>query len=148
MTHFIARREPLGVLFDDFFNDLFARSAPATRQAADSSERARMDVIDRGDRYEVLADLPGVRKEDIQVTVEGNRVSIAAEAKAAQDAKSGKEKSHRVLHRERCAASYARSFELPVEVSDEGAVAAFENGVLRLELPKRAALVGKRLAIH
>jgi HSP20 family protein len=103
-----------------------------------------MDVVDKGNRYEVLVDLPGVNKQDIQVTVEGARVAIAAESKARNELKDGE----RLLHVERYSAGYARSFELPAEVTDQGAEAQFENGVLRLTLPKRAAATSKRVEVH
>jgi HSP20 family protein len=142
------RREPVAALFDEFFNDFFNRAgyAPAQRNGGElpSTVRARMDVLDKGDRFEVLVDLPGVRKDDIQVTIEGSRVAIAAETKTERTQKDGE----RVLHSERYATSYGRSFELPAEISQEGAEAQFENGVLRLGLPKRAAAISKRLAIN
>lgn len=146
MANLLVRREPFGSLFDEFFNDFFARGGlPLARPAElPAAVRARMDVIDRNDRYEVLVDLPGVRKEDIQVTIEGNRVAIAAEAKSEKEVKNG----DRLIHSERFAASYARSFELPAEVTEEGAEAAYENGVLRLTLPKRATVTSKRLTIR
>jgi len=103
-----------------------------------------MDVVDKGDRYLVTVDLPGVKKEDIRVTVEGARVSIAAESKSQTETKEG----DKVLHTERYASSYARSFELPAEVTEEKADANYENGVLRLALPKRAHVEGRRLTIR
>lgn len=146
MANLLVRREPFSSLFDEFFNDVLTRTGvPSTRTAElPSAVRARMDVIDKGDRYEVLVDLPGVKKENIQVTIEGARVAIAAEAKAEQEAKEGE----RLLHSERFAANYARSFELPAEVTEDGAEATFENGVLRLALPKRATVMSKRLTIR
>ncbi len=146
MANLLVRREPLGSLFDEFFNDFFARGAMPSLRSAElpAAVRARMDVVDKNDRYDVLVDLPGVKKEDIQVTIEGNRVAIAAETKSEKETKEGE----RVIHSERYAASYARSFELPAEVTEEGAEATFENGVLRLTLPKRAAVTSKRLTIR
>ena len=144
MTHLLVRRPPFGLLFDDFFNTLRSPEAAALSEAQAAATRARMDVIDRNDRFEVLVDLPGVSKEDIEVTIEGNRVSIAAQAKRNAEEKDGE----RVIHCERFRANYARSFELPVEVVEDGATAAFENGVLRLTLPKRSAVAGKRLQVH
>ena len=145
-----ARRDALSA-FDEFFNDFFSRAGVpvATPLAARANElpaavRARMDVIDKGDKYEVLVDLPGVTKDDINVTVEGARVAIAAETKGQRETKDG----DRILHTERYATSYARSFELPAEVTEDGAEAAFENGVLRLALPKRATLTSKRISIR
>lgn len=139
----LVRREPFSLL-DEFFNDFFARAArPARTADLPSVARARIDVIDKGDRFEVLVDLPGVKKEDIHVTIEGPRVSIDAETKRENQRKDG-----RVLHTERFAASYARSFELPAEVTDEGAEAKFEDGVLKLALPKRESVASKRLQIR
>jgi HSP20 family protein len=145
-----ARRDALSA-FDEFFNDFFSRAGVpvATPLAARANElpaavRARMDVIDKGDKYEVFVDLPGVTKDDINVTVEGARVAIAAETKGQRETKDG----DRILHTERYATSYARSFELPAEVTEDGAEAAFENGVLRLALPKRATLTSKRLQVR
>jgi len=146
MANLLVRREPYGSLFDEFFNDLFARAGTPVARSAElpSAARARMDVVDKNDRYEVLVDLPGVKKEDIHVTIEGNRVAITAEAKSEKETKEGE----RLIHSERYAASYARSFELPAEVTEDGAEAAFENGVLRLALPKRATVTSKRLTIR
>ncbi len=145
-----ARRDTLSA-FDEFFNDFFARAgvpvtAPLAARANElpAAVRARMDVIDKGDKYEVLVDLPGVKKEDINVTVEGARVAIAAESKGQREIKDG----DRLLHTERFASSYARSFELPAEVTEDGAEAAFENGVLKLALPKRATVTSKRISIR
>lgn len=148
MTPLMLRRDVLPSLFDEFFNDVFQRSAGSPVQAAPGAYQAalrpRMDVIDRGDRFEVLFDLPGVAKQEIQVSIEGARLSLSAESKVATELKDGE----RLLHAERQPARYARSVELPVEVTEEGARASFDNGVLRLELPKRAALASKRLTIQ
>jgi HSP20 family protein len=105
--------------------------------------RARMDVLDKGEKFEITMDLPGVKKEDINVSIEGARVSVNAEAKLEREVKEGE----RLLHSERYAASYARSFELPAEVTEEAAEAKFENGVLTLALPKRAPVVSRKLMI-
>jgi HSP20 family protein len=146
MANLMLRREPFGSLFDELFNDFFNRSGLPLARTAElpSVTRARMDVVDKNDRYEVLVDLPGVKKDDIQVTLAGNRVSIAAETKSERETKEGE----RLIHSERYAASYARSFELPTEVTEQGAEAAFENGVLRLTLPKKATVTSKRLTVR
>jgi len=147
MANVMIRRDAFPSLFDEFFNDFFQRAgAPVAARGGElpATVRARMDVIDKGDRYEVLVDLPGVKKEDIQVTVEGARVSIAAESQSQRETKD----AERVLHTERFAASYARSFELPAEVTEEGAEASFDNGVLKLGLPKRATVTSKRLMVR
>ncbi len=123
----ITRREPVGSLIDELFSDFFNRTGwtvPLRTAELPAAVRARLDVVDKGDKYAVSVDLPGVRKEG--------------------EVKNGE----KLLHTERFATSYARSFELPVEVTEEGADAAFENGVLRLTLPKRAQVMSKRLAVR
>ena len=147
MNHLAVRRgDPFGSLVDDVFNDFFQRSLlPAYRGEGSSTvARARMDVIDKGDKFEIKADLPGVNKDDINVTVEGARVALQAESRKEKETKNGE----RVLHSERTVTSYARNFELPVEVTEDGADASFENGVLTLTLPKRATVTSKRLAVR
>jgi HSP20 family protein len=142
----LRRNDPFGALVDDVFNDFFQRAGfvPGRGVEGPTAARARMDVVDKGDKFEVKLDLPGVGKEDINVSIEGARVSIQAETRKQRETKDGE----RVLHSERTITSYARAFELPVEVSEEGADASFDNGVLTLLLPKRAAVVGKRLTIR
>lgn len=150
LTKPLVRRDlfgaPFGSLFDEFLAD-FGRDWMAPMRWTPELPlvaRARMDVVDKGASYEVTVDLPGVKKEDINVAVEGARVSITAESKTEKEVKEGE----RVLHSERYAARYARSFELPAEVTETGADARFDNGVLTLTLPKREPVAAKRLAIH
>jgi HSP20 family protein len=148
MTNLLGRRRSaMTPWFDDMFGDFLARSRlpemPRYAEAA-MSGRALMDVVDKGDAYEVKLDMPGVRKEDINVTVEGARVAISAETKMEKEEKEG----DKVLHTERFAASYARAFELPAEVTEAGAEARYEDGVLTLTLLKRTPQSSKRLEVH
>ncbi|HOX89237.1 MAG TPA: Hsp20/alpha crystallin family protein [Burkholderiaceae bacterium] len=146
MTSLTVRRGAFGPLFDDFLSDLMlSRPAFSSVGAPEvpTITRARMDVLDKGEKFEITMDLPGVKKEDINVSIEGARVSVNAEAKLEREVKEGE----RLLHSERYAASYARSFELPAEVTEEAAEAKFENGVLTLALPKRAPVVSRKLMI-
>lgn len=142
----VRRRNELMPWFDDMFGDFWTRSGlPAMPRYAESMVgRALMDVTDKGDAFEVKVDMPGVKKEDINVTVEGSRVAISAETKTEKEEKEG----DKVIHSERFAASYARAFELPVEVTDAGAEARFEDGVLTLTLHKRTPQSSKRLEVH
>ena len=138
-------------LVDELFADFFHRAnVPATRHSnAQAVSRARMDVLDKGGNFEVKVDLPGIRKDDIHVGIEGARVSINAESKDSIETKNvNGANGEKVLHSERYSTSYARSFELPAEVTEEGADARFEDGVLTLLLPKRAPTLSKRLAIR
>jgi HSP20 family protein len=140
------RNDPFGALVDDVFNDFFQRAGHLPTRASDrpAVARARMDVVDKGDKFEIKLDLPGVSKEDINVSMEGARVAIQAESRKQRESKDGE----RVLYSERTITSYGRSFELPAEVSEEGADASFENGVLTLLLPKRATVAGRRLTVR
>ena len=138
------RADLVGTLFDDFFSDFLSRPGTVANRGNQSVTRARLDVIEKGDKYQIAVDLPGVKKEDIQVQVEGARVTVSAETKTVNEQKDGE----RVLYSERTATSYGRSFELPVEVTEEGAEARFDNGVLTLTLPKRQAVLAKRITVN
>lgn len=136
------QRDPLAI-FEDVFGDMFTRPRLALSDMP-LAGRARMDIVEKSEAFDVKVDLPGVAKEDIKVDIQGNRVSIAAQAKSEKEQKEG----DRVLYSERYAASYARSFELPQDVDEAHAEAVYENGVLRLLLPKKAVGGSKRLAIR
>lgn len=147
LTPFV-RRDFFAPVFDEFFRDFWSRSSLLAGALFDDGlpmiGRARMDVIDKGSSYQIVVDLPGVKKEDIEVSIDGSRVLIKAETKVERSAQNG----DRILYAERAASSYARSFELPAEVTEVGADARYENGVLTLTLPKKSANAVKRLTVH
>jgi HSP20 family protein len=148
MANLLVRRrnDPFTPMFGDWMDDFWTRAAFPVARASEmpAVERALMDVVDRGDRFEVKVDMPGVRKEDIEVSIEGARVMLRAETRSVKEDKEGE----RVLHAERTTTMYARSFELPGEVSEAGAEARYEDGVLTLMLPKRAPLMSRKLTIN
>jgi HSP20 family protein len=127
-------------LFDDSFERLFN----ATEANEPGQRSPALDVSETERGYTVKLDLPGVVKEDVQVSVEGRRVSVQAVTKREEERKDGE----RVLYRERSLAQYARSFTLPTEVDQGDASARLENGVLTLTLPKRAARTASQIAIN
>ncbi len=130
-------------MFGDSFDELLNRTfEPAAGDAAVAA--ARVDVHDKGQSFEVKADLPGVNKEDVKVTIEDDRVSIEAELKH----ETGKKEGERVVYSERYASRYARSFTLPAEVDSSASQAKLENGVLTLTLPKKATVVAKQLTVN
>jgi HSP20 family protein len=128
--------------FDDlvrsFFRPLRNERGQATQQSF------RLDVAEDDKGYVVHAELPGVAKDDIQVTIDGHQVTISAEAKRETERKEGE----RVLHVERYVGSLFRSFTLPTEVDESSSGAKFENGVLELRLAKRIAQAGRKLSIQ
>lgn len=125
--------------FEDLFSDMtrrLMRSEGPTGLGADGPGEIRVDVTETDKDYEVRAQVPGARKEDIRVSVDGNFVSITAEVKRESEESKGK-KGERSLVRELYYGAASRSFSLAHEVDEKAAVAKFENGILRLCLPKK-----------
>jgi HSP20 family protein len=145
----IARYEPFAdtrsffarEAFDDLVRSIFVRpTATSNTQAV----RPNVDVSETQSHYVVHADLPGMKKEDIAVTVDGDVLTIAAETKSDAESKDG----DRVVYRERSAGKWSRSFRLGTEIDLARAEAKYENGVLALTLPKRETEAVKKLAIQ
>lgn len=103
----------------------------------------RMDVKETDQGYEVHAEMPGVKKEDIKVNVDGNQVSISAQTQQESE-----EKRENMLCTERSWGQYYRSFTLPQAVDDAQAKAEYHDGILELTLPKKTGGTAKTLAIH
>ncbi len=124
-------------LFDESLDRFFGgSSAPTARTPA-------MDVGESDSAYTLRFDVPGVSREQLQVTVEGRRVSVATEAAAGEPAE-----EQRVLYRERSAARYARTVSLPAEVDSAGSQARFDNGVLTLTLPKKVPTGAQKISVN
>jgi HSP20 family protein len=104
----------------------------------------RIDVVEKGDSYVVHAEIPGVSKDAIEVTIEGNAVTIAATARNAAEVAEGE----RVLRSERPTGAMARSFTLPVELDEAASQAKYEAGVLELTLTKKVPAAGRKLTIQ
>jgi HSP20 family protein len=122
-------------VFRGFFRPVRVEKAPAT---------IKMDVTEQDDAYIVKAEIAGVGKDDIQVSIEGSQVTIGAEVKREKDVKNGE----RVLRSERYFGSVYRVFTLPVEVDEVASQAKYENGVLELKLVKKPANAGRKLTIQ
>jgi HSP20 family protein len=136
----LARTDPFGDI-DDLFKGFFMRPVFMEGQP---QMQIKMDVKEDDNAYTVHADIPGVKKEDIHVSIEGNQVSISAETKTEKEEKKGE----KVLRSERYFGKVARSFTLAHEVDDTKAQAKYSDGVLELTLPKKAATSAKKLAIQ
>ena len=129
--------------FDDLFRGFFVR--PVEYNGAQSQPPSiKMDVKEQDSNYLVHAELPGVKKEDIHVVVEGNQVSISAETRQETEVKEG----DRILRSERYFGKVSRSFQLEHDIDDSKAAAKFNDGVLELTLPKRTSSPNKRLNIE
>lgn len=116
---------------------------PWRLEGAERAPQIRLDVSEADGSYAVKAEIPGVRKEDIDVRIDGNLVTISAEVKKDKEEKAGE----RMLRCERQYGYASRSFTLADMVDDAKAVATYRDGVLQLSLPKRAPATQKHLSI-
>ena len=135
-----------GGLFDDFFRDVAPGFyiKPLHGDALPGPSQIKVDVKENGDAYTVQAEIPGVPKEEIQVAVDGNVVTLRAEVKQ-EDSQGSDEK---VLRSERYFGAVSRSFQLPMDIDQTQAKAKYDNGVLTLTLPKKLANASQRLTIE
>ena len=124
--------------FDNLVRNLFRPVSVTTR---DVVLAIKMDVSESDGAYVINAEIPGVKKEDIKVEIDGNQVSIGAETKNIKDVKD----DERVLRSERYYGKVSRSFTLAQEVEESTASAKYESGVLELTLPKKATSKAKLL---
>jgi HSP20 family protein len=139
----VTRFDPFNDLVDDLFKGFFVRPV-SYAGGAEVGSRMKVDVAEKNGAYTVTAELPGVKKEDIQVSIDGAQVTLAAEVKREKEAAS----DERVLHTERTYGKVSRSFTLPQELDEAKAEAKFRDGVLELVLPKKAAAARKQISIQ
>jgi HSP20 family protein len=130
----LARFNPFSELRDPFADDFFKGFAlrPVYRMM-EGEPQMRLDLSEDDRHFFVKAEIPGVRKEDIKVSVDGNQVSLSAEVKKEKEEKEGA----KVIRSERYYGSVARSFTLGENVDPSAAQAKYDNGVLQLTLPKK-----------
>ncbi|MBT9611656.1 MAG: Hsp20 family protein [Burkholderiales bacterium] len=140
----LMRYDPLNMdsVFDDFFKGFLVR--PMRMEGVPKVAEFKIDVTENDAAYVVKADIPGVKKEDIHVAIDGNSVSISAEAKQESEQKEG----DRVIHSERYFGRVSRSFTLGSEIDEAQSQAKYADGVLELTLAKKAAAATKTLAIR
>lgn len=139
----VSRFDPL-MDFDEMF-DRFARTAmrPAWRELEAVEPIIRMDITEAEKEYLVKAEIPGVKKDDIHVSIDGNMISISAEVKQEKETTEG----GRMLRSERCYGKAMRSFRLDQDVMEDKAQAKYTDGVLELKLPKKDGAPHKEIAI-
>ena len=137
----ITRFEPFNEL-DDLFKGFFVRPMRFDRDVP-SQLSVKADVTKTDDTYTVKAEMPGVKKEDINVSIDGNQITIAGEVKKEKEEKKGEE----VIRSERYYGRVSRSFTLPHDVDEAKAKANYADGVLQLTLPTKTKTNGRKLAI-
>lgn len=130
--------------FGDFFENFYA--PVSSSQATTGFFSPRVDIKDKEDRYEIVADLPGVDKDKLSVTLEDGILTIEASTEEEQS----EEEEGRVIRKERRSGKYLRSFTLGHDVQESDIKASFKNGVLTLEAPKlkEVAPERKKIDIH
>ncbi len=126
---------------DELFRGFFK---PVRWEGAPAPVTIKMDVTETENGYLVHAEIPGVRKEDINVAIEGNQVTVAAEVKRETEKKEG----DRLLRSERYFGNVYRSFTLPADLDEPKCEATYEKGVLELKLVTKAPTPGKKLEIR
>jgi len=142
----LTRYDPFGDLtrfepfrnFDDIFKGFMVRPV-----LSEMEPEIKMDVSEDDKAYTVRAEIPGVKKDDIKVAVDGNQVSISAEMKKEKEEKEGK----KVIRSERYYGKVYRSFSLGQEVDQNATKAKYSDGVLELTLPKKPGTAGKEITI-
>ena len=135
-------------IFDDDFSNLFEGFfRPSMRWpggGSDTSLTPATDVTERDNHYIIKADLPGVKKDDIHVTLENGVLTINAEI----DTRSEEKEGDRVIRKERRYGKYVRSMQLGQEVDESKVKAAYKDGVLELTLPKRESAQPKKIEVN
>ena len=137
----VTRFDPFADSFDDLFRRMFR---PVRWEVEGAPTEIKVDVEENDKAYVVKAEIPGVKKEDINVQIDGNVVSIGAESKREKDvAEKGK-----VIRSERYYGSLMRSFSLAHDINAAEANAKYADGVLELTLPKKTTVAAKKLAVQ
>jgi HSP20 family protein len=139
----ITRYSPLGDAFDELFRGFFVRPVGFEGQPT-AGTAFPVDVAENEKAYVLRGELPGVKKDDINITVDGDTVAITAEVKNEKEVKNGE----RVLRTERQYGKVYRAFTLGQAVDEAAVQAKYADGVLELTLPKKAAVQAKRISVQ
>jgi len=138
----VTRYDPFGDLFDDLMKGFLVR--PIATEGGAAAPRMKLEVSEQAEAFKVLAEVPGVKKDEIQVTIDGDQVTISAEVRKEKDVKEGE----RVVHSERYYGKVARTFRLGHELDETKAQAKYADGVLELVLPKKSTAAARKLTIQ
>lgn len=138
----ITRYDPFNDM-DDLFKGLFVRPMRIGRDAIQELQ-VRMDVTRADDTYTVKAEMPGVKKDDIHVSIDGNQVTVSGEVRKESEQKKGEE----VVRSERYYGKVSRSFTLPQDVDEAGVVAKYADGILNLALPVKTKSSARKIVVN
>jgi HSP20 family protein len=129
--------------FDNLFEGFFRPMRANNLVNWDDTHAPAIDVTENDESYIVKADLPGIKKEDINVTVHEGMLTISAETKAENEKKDG----DKVIRRERRYGKYTRSMSLGQQVDEANVKAAYKDGVLELMLPKKTEAKRQKITV-
>ena len=138
----ITRFTPFDDTLDELFRGFFVR--PVSIEGPAGAAQFRVDVSESDTAYTLRAEIPGVKKNDISITIDGDTVAIGTEVKNEKDVKNGDQ----VLRSERYYGKMYRAFALGQAVDETAAAAKYSDGVLELTLPKKAAVQAKRVTVQ
>src|SRR5262245_11118169 len=130
--------------FSDPFEDIFRRMLRPVRWEEGTPVEIKLDVEENDRAYTVKAEIPGVKKEDINVRIDGNVVSISAEVKRDKEVK----EKGKLIRSERYSGTLFRSFSLGNDIEQSEANAKYLDGILELTLPKKTTAVAKKLTVQ
>lgn len=141
----MSQRREVTLFPEDAFGDLLTGFfRPIANRPNDLIPRVKIDVTEGPDAYEVAAEMPGVKKEDLDVRVDGNVITLSGQVEIRHEVKEG----DKWLRQERQYGAVSRQFSLATDIDESRTVAKYENGVLHLTLPKRERSGAKRVQIN
>lgn len=130
-------------MFDDFFGMSFSKSPFNEMNFFEKEVFPKVDILDNDSEIKIIAELPGVEENDIDIQIGNNVLSIRGEKKAEQE-----EKNKRYYRIERSYGSFQRNITLPTGVQEDKVEAHFKKGVLTISIPKSAEAMTKRVPIQ
>jgi HSP20 family protein len=140
----LTRYNPFEELFSDFGKGFWVKPLAFP---AETEVKMKIDVKEDDKTFTVHAEIPGVKKEDIQIDIDDDQVSLRAEARRETESEKDSKKGEKVVYSERSYGMTSRSFTLPAHVDAKGAKAEYKDGVLSLTLPKKANGSGTHIAV-
>jgi HSP20 family protein len=141
LTKYAPEWSPLTQL-RDHMNRLFELGLPSRSTEAFGNWSPALDAYEDKDKYTVCVELPGLKKEDISVTVDNGVLTIAGERKSEKEVDEG------TLHRsERFYGRFSRSVSLPTAVKSAGVSATYRDGILKVEIPKAEEAKPKNIEV-
>lgn len=140
LRHLNAMQHDMNALFSRFFGE--GEQAGDTWRSSHTGYVPRIESSVKENTFHIKADLPGIDPKDIEVTVEGNRLTLRGERKTEQEGQEG-----RYFHREVRYGSFVRTFTIPEGIKAEEVQASYRNGVLELAVPLPASVLPKKVPV-